>query len=912
MTWKTRSTVILLTACLLGGTGLATVDAAVIATTITSGEQLLTGSVADSEIGDLLLQNDNIAVVISALGHLTYHGLSGGNVIDAGKSDDRIDALGELYTYFDDDWPRQAIYESLVILDDGSGGGPAVIRSEGVDSMDPSLTVITDYYLAEDADYLIITTLVENTGGGSYPSFELGDAFQWGACQKFAPGYGFAVSGTTTEPWIAGAALVAVSYGYLGGEGDVWGPHGSAWSDLNVTTAHLGPGDTAGYVRYLAVGDGDVASVATVIHGINGTPVGTVDCTVTSQDDGLPLAGATIDAFDNSESIYLQMETDAAGLVTTTLPAGDWRLEASAAGHLPEETWLTVAVGGTYSHEFSLATGGGLPTAIGDTLTVIQRPLLNIPALVVPGDTLEIGCVADPATTGWTAALEYGALEVLLPVVAAVHDPATLWWTVSAIVPPVSLYELYDLRVTADGGLDDVTRNAVRVMGEFKNDYYFVHITDTHLPDHRYSSDGGTPADSTEMVDLREVINDINLINPEFVLLTGDFVNEGELEDYLDWRCYTRGQRILTELEVPVFLTAGNHDLGGWPATPPPDGTARRDWWRFFGWKRLDAPPPGAPWYTQNYSFDYGPVHFSGLEAYDNYDMWRSEIYGSESFTDGQLQWLAADLAGASGSAAQVLFYHFDFQNQLNLNALGVEMALWGHVHSNQGSLTQQPYDLATKNVCGGARAYRVVRVSGSTLTPLATMNAGATGQNLRVQYTPANDGSHDEVSAQVTNTHAVQFEHGLVRFLMPKGGSYLVDGGTLLQVDNSGEFAVCHVGVDIPADGVQIATVTRDPSAVPPGIPAELFLGQNQPNPFNPLTTLEFSLPRPGPVRLAVHDVRGRVVAVLASGDLPAGRHTARWDGRDLRGQPASSGVYFVRLQADGESRIRKIVLAR
>ncbi|RPJ49386.1 MAG: hypothetical protein EHM19_00330, partial [Candidatus Latescibacterota bacterium] len=43
--------------------------------------------------------------------------------------------------------------------------------------------------------------------------------------------------------------------------------------------------------------------------------------------------------------------------------------------------------------------------AIGDTLTVIQRPLVNVPALVRPGDTLTIECEAAPGTTGWAASL---------------------------------------------------------------------------------------------------------------------------------------------------------------------------------------------------------------------------------------------------------------------------------------------------------------------------------------------------------------------------------------------------------------------------------------------------------------------------------------------------------------------------
>ncbi|MFH1842713.1 MAG: metallophosphoesterase, partial [bacterium] len=362
---------------------------------------------------------------------------------------------------------------------------------------------------------------------------------------------------------------------------------------------------------------------------------------------------------------------------------------------------------------------------IGDVLTTIQRPLLNIPAIVTPGQTFEISCDADPAATGWSAELRHGPTVVPLAITGASYDASTLWWTMNAELPGSLLHELYDLRVAAGGGIDDTTWNAVQVIDAFKIDWYFVHITDPHLPDHTFSSSGGVPADSTEMDDLRAVIDDINLLRPEFVLLTGDLVNEGELEDYLEWRAYTRSQRLLAELEVPVYLVAGNHDLGGWDSTPPSDGTARRDWWRFFGWDRLDNPPPGAPEYTQNYSFDYGPVHFVGLEAYINYDSWRYSIYGGESFTNAQLDWLDDDLAAASSSSAQVLFHHRDFNYQLNLSSLGVEMSLSGHIHSDDGSLSSTPYDLSTNNTCDGERAYRLVRVSGSSLQPRPTMEAG-------------------------------------------------------------------------------------------------------------------------------------------------------------------------------------------
>ena len=880
---------------------------------ITSPDVLFSGTYADGQLFDYMLENDRIAVLVGDIGHTEYNAMSGGNLLDAGASVDRIDTIAEFYTYFDDDWPRQAVYTSIAIVNDGSGGGPAVVRVTGTDSQDPALTVVTTYALADGDAALRVTTLLQNTGGANHTDFELGDVFNWGECQKWAPGYGFAVSGTTAEAWLAGTAAAA-SYGYVSSVGEIWGPHGSYWSDVNCLTVDIGPGDGAEYTRHFVVGGEDVASVAAVIHETAGAPVGGVQCTVTSAVTGEPLVGAEIDAFDDADLVYLQMRADTAGLSETTLPLGSWRLAASAWGFLSTETWISSVEDSTTLVEFVLEADDEIP-AIGDTLTILRKPLLNIPAIVAPGDTLRIDCAADPAVADWAAELRHGSLVVPLAMLSAAYDAGTSWWHLDVQVPAVPLYELYDLHVSAEDRTEDLSWNAVRVIPGFKDSYYFIHITDTHLPTHLYHNEPGSEDDSTSVIDLREVIADINLINPEFVLLTGDLVNEGELEDYLYRRYYTRSQRLLAELQVPVYLTAGNHDIGGWDATPPADGTARRDWWRFYGWPRLDGPPAGAPWRTQNYSFDYGAVHFVGLEAYVNYDMWRGEIYGETSFITSQLQWLVDDLSAAAGSASQVLFYHFDFRNELNLTTLGVEMALWGHIHGDAGSIHTQPYDLATNNTSRGNRSYRLVRVADGVLAPAATVWAGSAGEKLRAAFTPANDGTHDEVTAQVSNELGEGFEHAELRFLMPnQGGSIVVDGGTLRQVYESDSLLICYVGVEIQPSSTLAVTVSLDPTSVAGYGTSSmaLRLAQNHPNPFNPVTTLRYSLPRAQWIRLAVYDVAGRELVTLADGVKPAGEHVVQWRGRDGQGRALPSGVYIARLEVRGRTLSRRLVLVR
>jgi len=90
--------------------------------------------------------------------------------------------------------------------------------------------------------------------------------------------------------------------------------------------------------------------------------------------------------------------------------------------------------------------------------------------------------------------------------------------------------------------------------------------------------------------------------------------------------------------------------------------------------------------------------------------------------------------------------------------------------------------------------------------------------------------------------------------------------------------------------------------------------LGQDAavPNPFNPRTTIRYRLPAAQEVTLAVHDLRGRLVRVLAEGCLAAGEHSATWDGLDRRGAEVAAGIYLLRLQSPGGVLSRKLVLAR
>lgn len=83
-------------------------------------------------------------------------------------------------------------------------------------------------------------------------------------------------------------------------------------------------------------------------------------------------------------------------------------------------------------------------------------------------------------------------------------------------------------------------------------------------------------------------------------------------------------------------------------------------------------------------------------------------------------------------------------------------------------------------------------------------------------------------------------------------------------------------------------------------------------PNPFNPSTTIEFSLARNGRAVLAVYNLSGQKVREFLSGAMSAGLHTVKWDGRDRNGAMVSSGTYIIQLRMDNTVVNRKITLAK
>ena len=94
---------------------------------------------------------------------------------------------------------------------------------------------------------------------------------------------------------------------------------------------------------------------------------------------------------------------------------------------------------------------------------------------------------------------------------------------------------------------------------------------------------------------------------------------------------------------------------------------------------------------------------------------------------------------------------------------------------------------------------------------------------------------------------------------------------------------------------------------------PVDTALLQNFPNPFNPTTTVPFTLSKSSVVTLEVYDILGkRVTTLIAGEERNAGRYNAVWDGRNDAGQTVASGLYFFRFKADAHLEIRKAMMVK
>ena len=177
--------------------------------------------------------------------------------------------------------------------------------------------------------------------------------------------------------------------------------------------------------------------------------------------------------------------------------------------------------------------------------------------------------------------------------------------------------------------------------------------------------------------------------------------------------------------------------------------------------------------------------------------------------------------------------------------------------------------------------------------------------------------GSSQSVTLDLTGTN-LKFTGGF-----DPGTTYWVNdlyNGTSTQALGSElssfDVSLSSYGSDIYTISTQEEMVNLPP--IPPfedqvvSLPENFHLHQNFPNPFNPSTTIRYSIVEPGNVSIKIYDVLGREVKTLVNEVRTVGTYSSTWNGYNNFGNKVSSGIYFYRMESGSFIEAKKMILLK
>jgi len=382
---------------------------------------------------------------------------------------------------------------------------------------------------------------------------------------------------------------------------------------------------------------------------------------------------------------------------------------------------------------------------------------------------------------------------------------------ITVSIPSNVSEELYNLTISleAEGNQYIQTRpRAVNVQQTIDDTYTFIQIADFHIGDPRGLAEN--PKETIGWKAAHKIIEEINLLHPDFVIITGDltFGQAYPFEYSHEYRlCYD----ILQEFQVPTYLAPGNHD--GYIQTFQ-DGL--KFWQYYFG-----------PLY---YSFDYGNNHFLSLNSYDwpkiaRFGFSYLVFNWGGSIREEQAQWIEQDLTKHKSSPMLSMMLHhnplwdttsdsllkngyYGREHLLSLiNQYQIDMVLAGHVHYDDVTIQNNTYFITTTTAASsvdddqGYWGYRMIKIADGQIQSINYKEPKYSIPSYRI-----NQSSINQYSVTVENDLETNISF-MKEFIVPNN-SYTVNYGEIKQIREKDEMAAVYVTGTIPKETTQMITI--------------------------------------------------------------------------------------------------------
>ena len=409
-------------------------------------------------------------------------------------------------------------------------------------------------------------------------------------------------------------------------------------------------------------------------------------------------------------------------------------------------------------------------------------------------------------------------------------------------VPSSTPADRYDLILKTSTG-DEISLAAVKVIKEFKSNFYVMHFSDAH----RWQGTYDTP--NIILREISTIIDIANIIDPEMIIETGDnhYPNTNvessttsRVNEYMTG--YNNGTEYINGMNnsfAAVCTVPGNHDTPqknyqlepGYP-TPGYEKVPSLFYNKFYG--------------LQAQNFSYGAVRFIGL----NNSWFPDDKTGTPNFkhqTDAAIDWLNTVGKGSM----RIGFCHvntseplFEFNNPLKLAGAPLDLILVGHVHS----ITYSPYTVDGKKMAystltlrDGLRKapfnlYRIDTNAG-TYETIGNEQAAQDGLEiaknystvkLKLTYSALNDGATGNNTATIVNKFSFPITGARLRFIVPKGSPYYIRNAVIKQEFDGTNFHIVDATLNLEPNSTTIVSIHAgiqedlcplDPNKMDPGL---------------------------------------------------------------------------------------------